>query len=146
MKHRGFTVLEVIFALTIAVIIVGILVAFIMQSRAIYQAADISASLQANSRQAIERIALDLKRTNRTRIIITQNTPLAGTDMIQYQLPQYDVNSLPVSVGSAISWDVASSIALNNTTQQLLQTQGGNTRVLASNVNSVQFFDHARPE
>lgn len=161
MRRGGFTLLEMLFVVLIMSIISGILFAAMYQSRIIFQAADISVGLQAEARQAIQRIMLDVSRTNRSRIIITPNYPAAGTDQLTYQLPSYSgTPSEPTLTGGAITWD-ANACTINRdpavtipvlhtpgstapVAAPLLQSQGGSSSVWATHANQVNFYDHNR--
>lgn len=138
MNSKGFTLLETLAATAIMLILTGILTIAFMQSGVIFQATDISATLQANSRQAINKMALDLNRTNtitsQGQLVITQNVPSQGTDQVSYRVGS--------SSGTAINWGPVVTINLEaGGTGRLIKSDG---TVLANHVNGVSFFDHGR--
>ncbi|MFA5411574.1 MAG: hypothetical protein WC321_06960, partial [Candidatus Omnitrophota bacterium] len=144
MREKGFTLLEGLFVTFITAALIAILATALIQSRIIFQATDISATLQANSRRAAENMALDLSQANRTpvRFTILQDDPAGtGSDSIAFELPQYDAGGKPVLSGGNISWDPeAVTIILDPLNSSLVRTKGGSSRILANNVRRVNFY------
>lgn len=146
MKKTGFTLVEVLVASIILVMLIGILAATVMGTRSIFEASDISVILQADARAAINKMDLDLRRTNKDQISIVQNDPISGCDAIVYHLPSdSDQDGIPdLDSGGNLIWDTnAITIRLDSGGTQRLQkeVQGGNIEILGSNVKKINFID-----
>lgn len=129
----------------ILVVMVGILSVAIIQVRSVFESSDLQANLQAYSRTAISNLAADLRRTNNSQISITQNSPGPGTDSITIHLPaDSDANGMPDLVSDVLQWDSTDIIfSVDTGSHQLIKTINSASSVLANNVKSIRFFDHA---
>lgn len=144
MKNKGVTFIEILIVALIMGIITGMMLSAFMQTNSLFQTVNIPATQQAAIRRLVNSMALDLNSTSRPQIQITQDFPYPGCDRIRYRLPQYS-SGQPVLSGLVIVWDSDIFINLDPAgTGRLLKTQGGNVRVLADNVNSINFFDQSR--
>lgn len=144
MKNTGVTMIEIFIVVLIMAVITAMLLTAFIQSRALFQAADIPAVQQAAIRKIIGNMGLDLNQTAYSQIQITQNYPLAGSDMLRYRLPQYS-GGLPVLSGLDIVWDSDIFINLDPAgTGKLIKTQGGSVTVLGEHFNKINFFDQSR--
>jgi prepilin-type N-terminal cleavage/methylation domain-containing protein len=142
---RAMTLIEILIVAAILAVLVGILSVALLQARSVFLVADVLASLQADSRLAMNNVVAELRSTARTQIAIIQNSPAAGTDTIVYHLPA-DVNAdeIPDIASDILQWDAAAvTIAINPANRQLLKTVGGNTTILANNIKRINFLSHA---
>lgn len=142
---NGFTLIEILLVSAITIVLVGILAATLFQLRSAFQTGDILISLQADARQAISSLAVDLKRTAFNQMMITQNSPSAGTDIIVFRLPSdNNGDGLPDLISDVLQWDPTDiTISLDPANSQLIKTFGSATNVLANNVKRINFLDHS---
>lgn len=142
---NGFTLIEILLVSAITIVLVGILAATLFQLRSAFQTGDILISLQADARQAISSLAVDLKRTAFNQMMITQNSPSAGTDIIVFRLPSdNNGDGLPDLISDVLQWDPTDiTISLDSANSQLIKTFGSATNVLANNVKRINFLDHS---
>ncbi|MDD2689404.1 MAG: hypothetical protein PHT41_04575 [Candidatus Omnitrophica bacterium] len=144
MKNKGVTFVEIFIVVLIMTVITAMLLSAFIQSRALFQTADIPAIQQAAIRKIMGSIALDLNQTAYSQIQITQDYPFAGSDMLRYRLPQYSGGS-PVLSGLDIVWDSDIFINLDSSKPgRLIKTQGGNVTVLGEHFNKINFFDQSK--
>ncbi len=141
----GFTLVEILLVGAITVVLVGILTATLLQLRSVFQSGDILISLQADGRQAIGSLTSDLRRTAFNQMMITQNSPSPGTDIIVFRIPaDSDGDDLPDLISDVLQWDPTDiTISLDTTNSRLIKTFGSATSVLANNVKRINFLDHA---
>jgi hypothetical protein len=147
MNKKGVTLTELLWVSAILVIVMAALVVSLVGLQSIFQAIKETAMIETEARVAGRMIAWELKETSRGRITITQNTPLAGTDEIEYYLPvMVDTDTdgkpdTPSVVGGSIQWDATPvTIALEpGNTGRLLRTEGAYQIVLANNVRRIKF-------
>lgn len=143
----GLTLVEILVVCAIVAVMVGILTFAIIQIHSVFQSADVQAGLQSDGRVAINNIIADLRRTSYTQKSILADTPVVGTDAIVFHLPlDADSDGLADIVGDVLQWDPTDvTISLDTATSQLKKTISGNSyfAVLANNVKSISFYDHA---
>ncbi|MGB2630114.1 MAG: hypothetical protein WBD24_04090 [Candidatus Omnitrophota bacterium] len=150
MNNKGVTFTELLWVSAILVIVMAALVVSLVGLQSIFQAIKETAMIETGVRVAGRMIAWELKETSRGRITITQNTPLAGTDEIEYYLPvMVDTNTdgkpdTPSVVGGSIQWDATPvTIALEpGDMGRLLRTEGAAQIVLANNVRRIKFLSN----
>ncbi|MEW6008655.1 MAG: hypothetical protein AB1629_03370 [Candidatus Omnitrophota bacterium] len=142
---NGFTLIEILLVGAITIVLLGILAATLLQLRSTFQSGDILICLQSDARQAIASLSSDLKKTAFSQMLITQNSPSAGTDMIVFRLPaDSDGDGLPDLVADVLQWDPTDiTISLELANSQLIKTYGSTISVLANNVKRINFLDHA---
>jgi Tfp pilus assembly protein PilV len=142
----GFTLLEVFIVSAIAITLVSILAASLVQFRSIFQTGDVSVALQQESRLATYNIAANLRQTADSQKTITANSPVSGTDSILYHVPlDADLDGLPDISPDVLQWDPTDiTIALDPTTAQIIKNTNSVSTILGRNVKRVNFFDHAR--
>jgi len=134
-RCRGFTLIEAITVSVVGVIVMIAMISGFIMIQYILQVTNISTLLQSDARAAVRHMTADLRQSTMGYVNIAQNTPAVGTDRIQYSLPLDDVN--PDWVDAPVV-----TIQLDPATNRLLRTEGANTKILANNVNAVNFVDH----
>ncbi len=140
MKKKSFTFVELIVVSVLMAVMIGMLLAFLMQTRSILQTTDITTTLYEDARRAISNMTQELRRTTLSQITITQDSPQVGTDSLSYKLPaDDDSDGEPDLTGSSIDWGTTITISLDLGTGNLVRTQGVDAYVLAKNVESINF-------
>ena len=150
MNNKGVSLTELLWVTAILVIVIAALTVSLMGLQSIFQAIKETAMIETEARVAGRVIAWELKETSRNRITITQNTPAAGTDVIEYYLPvMVDTDTdgkpdTPSIAGGSIQWDATPvTIALEpGDTGRLLRTEGADQTVLADNVKRINFLSN----
>lgn len=139
-KRAGFTLVEVMIVTVILTMLAGILLGTIMEVNSIFRITDITATLQSNARSALNKMALDLRKTSRVKISIAEDSPSEGIDKITYVLPKVDAYGEPIlTAGGDIDWDTVNSITikLDPAKGQLLK----DSTVLANDVKKINFYN-----
>jgi type II secretory pathway pseudopilin PulG len=145
MNRKGFTFVEVLFVAGILIILTAALLTASVQMRTVFQATDISAELHEEARLAVNAMMLELRKTSRTQIAITQDHPESGTDRIIFNVPaDSDEDGVPEISGGSIVWDsgpVTIRVEAQDGEKQLVIEHGADKKVLAENVKSINFID-----
>ncbi|HDZ76773.1 MAG TPA: type II secretion system protein [Candidatus Omnitrophica bacterium] len=148
MNNKAFTLVETLMASVLMLILVGVLTLAFFQANSIFYETDILADLQADARLAIDKMAVDLRRTSLSYIdSIIQDSPVAGTDIIDYYLPDDSSpkDGIPdLDNNGDIIWDSVNKIRIDTVTGQLRMINNGVVTVLANNVKKVNFFNQPR--
>lgn len=146
LTRKGFTLIEVLAASFILAILIGILLAVVVNVRTIFYTSDTVALLQSDARQAMSAIANELRRASKPQITITQNDPVNLSDSIRYHLP-LDANGdgQPDLDGSGQTvWDTTNLVLRRNPAQLgILRKEIGvsSSIVIGRNVRRINFID-----
>lgn len=123
----GFTLIELMIVILIFSIILGAIFAVMTMGNKAWQSGNVQIEIQQETRKGMDSMLKELRQSNLGRITVTANT-------VTFQIPQSVNNS------GNITWceDILYSLGgLNG--EQLLRTQGEESRVLANNVQGLQF-------
>jgi prepilin-type N-terminal cleavage/methylation domain-containing protein len=148
MTRKGFTAIELLITAAIFVIVMTALITASIQMRAAFHATEVSATLQEDARLAINAMTMELRKTSRTKILITQDYPIAGSDQIKFNLPaDSDSDGVPDVSSGEIVWDTQDVKLKGDTIDgrfQLIKKYGVDITVLADNLKRVSFIDFNR--
>ncbi|MBN1587558.1 MAG: hypothetical protein JW937_09070 [Candidatus Omnitrophica bacterium] len=145
----GLSVMEVMVS---TAILSGILIALAMiqvSGKDMYEIGQARADMQAQARNAIQRIGDDLRNATVTSAgIPSPNLQIAAAPPnntgLTFSIPSdLDGNGLITDANGQLEWDTGNPITYQflADTSQLVRRQGANTTVLANNVQSVEFFN-----
>ena len=145
MVRKGFTLAEVLMVAIITAILMGVMLAAVVQSHSIIETTNTLTLLRQEKRLAVSKLSNELRGTSLSEITITQNSPASGTDTITYHLPaDADHDGVPdLSSSVNIVWGTDITIELDPSSHELKRTKDGNVTVLARYVKSVRFLDHS---
>ena len=141
MRKKGFTLAETLVVSGIMVVFTGILLAFSVQSRAIFQTTNITATLEENARLAINRMMNDLRETATAQITIIPGATANDPDAIEFYLPN-ETSGVPDINGVNIDWNTT-KITLNLDTgsgELRRNVDGGGYTVIARNVTNIKIL------
>ncbi len=146
MVKKAFTLAEVLIVAIIISILMGVMLAAVIQSHAIIETTNTLTLLRQEKRLAVSKLSNELRNTSLSEITITQDSPASGTDKIEYYLPaDSDHDGVPDLSSGDIVWDTANhiTIELDTSSHELKRTEGSNVTVLARYVKSIRFLDHS---
>ena len=145
-KKDGFTITEFIFSSLLTVMMLIVVIAILFTAKVNFQFADIKSTLQSGARLAIRKTVNDLRLSDPSRVTVTRNSPVSGSDKVDYSiLPDADNDGIPDMNGSEepdLANAINRSISLESASKRLIQIEGVKTTVLADNVKSVNFVNH----
>ncbi len=149
-ENKGFTLVEIMIVVALAVILVGVLITAMIETRDIFNVTTTSATVEENTRTAIARLTQELMTTDKDKISIardvcTNGSACPGTDTITYVLPKYSSGTPVLTSDGEVDWDTDNpvKVGLNSSdAAQLIRIQGGESVVLANNVKKINFVDH----
>ena len=124
---KGFTLIELMIVLLIFSIILGSIFAVMTMGNKAWQSGNVQVEIQQETRKGMDSMLKELRQSSLGQITVAANT-------VTFRIPQSVNNS------GNITWcgDILYSLGgLND--EQLLRTQGEESRVLANNVQGLQF-------
>ena len=155
MVRKGFTLAEVLIVAIIISILMGVMLAAVIQSHAIIETTNTLTLLRQEKRLAVSKLSNELRNTSLKDcqeytspceegrcITITQDSPASGTDKIEYCLPaDSDHDGVPdLSSDCKITWCTKHTIELDTSSHELKRN---NVTVLARYVKNIRFLDHS---
>jgi len=154
MKKISLTLVEVMISTIVTIILFMVLIMSFGQARTIFSFSDVSITLQAEERIAMNRIIAEVRMADSKDILspqwfqiqITQDLPQAGTDTLVYHLPRDSSPEDGVpdldSNGNMI-WDPNSiTLNLDPVKKQLIRDDGTTQIILLNNVKKINFIDY----
>ena len=152
--RRSFTIVEAMIAVGISVILLGAVTMSVTQMQRMFDTTDITSDLQTMSRLTLRRLAGDLRRGDARdqltpqahQISITQNSPVANTDILTFRLPRdtSPIDGEPdIDANGNVIWDSTDIIIrVNAAERRLLREYAGVATTLVSNVERINFVDY----
>ena len=129
-NQKGMSLVEALIAVLIFSLIFGACLMVLLSGVDSFETSDMRAQLQQNLRKAMEKIKEDLRQSGASTIT---NVPADGT--------LYTTITFKTATGvssSQITWD-SNTITYTLASANLLRTYGGQIRVVATQISSVQF-------
>ena len=146
-KLRGVTLIEVMIAATILVLAASFMLKGYLSGISLGEFAQEEASLQAQARNALTAMVMELKNATRSGYpaapgIFIPATP--NNTRIRFYLPNdLDGNGLLTDASGALEWGMAFPLQYQyvSNDRTLIRVENGVPRVLVSNVQDVRFID-----
>ncbi len=126
-ETNGFTLVELMLVVFIFSIILGVVFVVLSMSSRSWQSGNVQVEVQQETRKGMYSMLKELRQSSLARITVT-------ADMVTFRIPQNVDNSGNITWGEDIVYSLG---GLNG--EQLLRTQDEESRVLANNVQSLQF-------
>lgn len=147
-NNAGFSLVEVLFASTILVVVLGMFYGIYFSGCDVWESSRLRADLQAETRNAIKGMAWELRGATRSS---TQNPSpnllipaVPNNIQIDFCLPvDNDGNGVITDAGGAIEWDTDNTIVyrLIPASGRLVREAQGVERIIAQDVEDVRFID-----
>lgn len=139
--RKSFTMVEVLIVTAIMAVLGAAISLSMVHMNSFFRSEEALSKLQAESRKIKRYLSNELRTTDRAQIVITKNSPFAGTDTIQFPVPRSDIAT---SWDPADLWDadlVTLAIVQNGADNILTRTQAGVAQTYTKNVSSIRFID-----
>lgn len=133
---RGFTVIEIIVAVSIALLLVAVGLSITIASREAWFTSDASVSMRQEIMKAFMQMEKELKETRPAQTNLNVGGASAS---ISFKIPQdNDLDGTILNAGGNVEWsgDIAYGL---NADGQITRTDAGGTTVLANNITALQF-------
>lgn len=128
-QKRGFTILELLVAMVIFTMMMGLLGVVFIGGRNHAMLTDTKMNLQTSVRDSLTSMSLEIRESSPSRVAIG-----GGGSTLTFQIPASVTNS------GTIAWSSPVTYRIGGNGKQLIRNDGaGNTTILANDVQSVNF-------
>jgi len=142
-KMKGFTLMEVIFAVAIFLILVLAIFAVMNVGIGAWFSSDVSVQLRQEIIKAFTKMEKELKETRPAQISLTIGS---SSPSLTFKIPQRDAfNHIILDSSGSIVWSNNSIAYALNGANEITRTAQGVTSVLARNVVNLQFTRPTSP-